>query len=139
VREGMGGSSGGRGEREADEMRGRLTEQLSAAALRTSRLQQATSLLAEALSVQEVLTVITEVGRSAIGADRSAVAIFVDNDRLRLRIMRSDASAEGPGELTSDLPLDVPSVMSAAIGLRRSLVFSTPDSLHRHFGDEDQN
>ena len=41
------------GKREAEEMRGRLTEQLSAAALRTARLQQATSMLAEARSFGE--------------------------------------------------------------------------------------
>src|SRR5215469_10535150 len=39
----MGASTDVTSQREADEMRGRLTEQLSAAALRTSRLQQATS------------------------------------------------------------------------------------------------
>ena len=43
------------GQREAEEMRGRLTEQLSAAALRTARLQQATSMLAEALTVSQVV------------------------------------------------------------------------------------
>jgi PAS domain S-box-containing protein len=129
----MGASTDVTGQREADEMRGRLTEQLSAAALRTSRLQQATSLLAEALSVKEVMTVITEVGRSAIGADRSAVAMVVDNDRLRLRVMTSDASGDGPGELSSEIPVQAPSVMSAAIALRRSLVFGSPESLQRHF------
>ena len=51
-----------------------LTEQLSAAALRTARLQQATSILAEALTVEQVVEVITEVGRAAIKALRSAVA-----------------------------------------------------------------
>ena len=64
-------------------MRGRLTEQLSAAALRTARLQQATSMLAEALTVLQVVEVITEVGRSAIGAERSAVALL-DPERLQL-------------------------------------------------------
>ncbi len=129
----MGASTDVTGQREADEMRGRLTEQLSAAALRTSRLQQATSLLAEALSVKEVMAVITEVGRSAIGADRSAVALVVDNDRLRLRVMTSDAFDAGTGELSSEIPLETPSVMSAAIALRRSLVFGSPENLRRHF------
>jgi PAS domain S-box-containing protein len=129
----MGASTDVTGQREADEMRGRLTEQLSAAALRTSRLQQATSLLAEALSVKEVMTVITEVGRSAIGADRSAVALVVNTDRLRLRVMTSDASGEGQGELVSEIPLEAPSVMSAAMALRRSLVFGSPESLRRQF------
>ncbi|HXS63449.1 MAG TPA: SpoIIE family protein phosphatase [Streptosporangiaceae bacterium] len=129
----MGASTDVTSQREADEMRGRLTEQLSAAALRTSRLQQATSLLAEALSVQEVVGVITEVGRSAIGADRSAVAL-VDKDRLRLRIISSDAIS---GELAGDIPLDVPSVMTAAVSTRRPLILDSPQSLRRHFDPED--
>jgi PAS domain S-box-containing protein len=133
----MGASTDVTGQREADEMRGRLTEQLSAAALRTSRLQQATSLLAEALSVKEVLTVITEVGRSAIGADRSAVGVFADDDRLRLRVLSSDASDDGPGELAGEIPVRAPSVMSAAIELRRSVVFGEPESLRRHFEEAD--
>ena len=133
----MGASTDVTGQREADEMRGRLTEQLSAAALRTSRLQQATSLLAEALSVKEVLTVIAEVGRSSIGADRAAVGIVVDNDRLRMRVMRAEASDDGPGEMAGELPMETPSVMSAAIALRRSLVFTSPESLLRHFDAED--
>ena len=129
----MGASTDVTGQREADEMRGRLTEQLSAAALRTSRLQQATSLLAEALSVKEVLTVITEVGRSAIAADRAAVGIVVGNDRLRMRVVSAGAPDAGPGEIARELPLEAPSVMSAAISLRRSLVFSSPANLLRHF------
>ncbi len=83
------------GQREAEEMRGRLTEQLSAAALRTARLQQATSMLAEALTVSQVVQVITEVGRSAIGADYSAVALL-DDDKLRLSIVApSQPGTEG--------------------------------------------
>ena len=131
----MGASTDVTSQREADEMRGRLTEQLSAAALRTSRLQQATSLLAEALSVQEVVSVITEVGRSAIGADRSAVAL-VDKDRLRLRIISSDVVfgvSAGKGDLTGEIPLDFPSVMTSAVALRRPLILDSPESLRRHF------
>ncbi|HEX9034478.1 MAG TPA: SpoIIE family protein phosphatase [Streptosporangiaceae bacterium] len=130
----MGASTDMTGQREADEMRGRLTEQLSAAALRTSRLQQATSLLAKELSVQGVVSVITDVGQSAIRAERSAVAM-VDKDRLRLRIISSDGPGPGAGagELTGEVPLDVPSVMTAAIRLRRPLVFENPQSLRRHF------
>jgi PAS domain S-box-containing protein len=129
----MGASTDVTSQREADEMRGRLTEQLSAAALRTSRLQQATSLLAEALSVQEVVSVITEVGRSAIGADRSAVAL-VDKDRLRLRIISSDAM---PGGRTDALPLDASSVMTAAVSTRRPLILDSPQSLRRYFEPAD--
>src|SRR5215469_8550172 len=54
----VGASTDVTAQREAEEMRGRLTEQLSAAALRTARLQQATSMLAEALTVEQVVEVI---------------------------------------------------------------------------------
>jgi PAS domain S-box-containing protein len=128
----MGASTDVTGQREADEMRGRLTEQLSAAALRTSRLQQATSLLAEALSVQQVVTVITDVGRSSIGADRSAVAL-VDKDRLRLRVISSQDPAGPAGIQPAELPLDARSLMTEAIALRRALVFGSPESMRRHF------
>ena len=123
-------------QREADEMRGRLTEQLSAAALRTSRLQQATSLLAEALSVKEVLAVITDVGRSSVGAERAAVAVLGE-ERYRLRVFTADASGEGPVELAEDISLNRPGVLTAAIANRRCMVFSSRESLSRYFdGDE---
>ena len=83
-------------QREAEEMRGRLTDQLSAAALRTARLQQATAMLAEALDVEQVVEVITEVGRTAIGALRSAVALLED-DKLGLRVVNpSGLAPTGP-------------------------------------------
>ncbi|HEX9065446.1 MAG TPA: SpoIIE family protein phosphatase [Streptosporangiaceae bacterium] len=132
----MGASTDVTSQREADEMRGRLTEQLSAAALRTSRLQQATSLLAEALSVKEVLAVITEVGRSSVGAERAAVAILGD-DRFRLRAFTADASGDGPAELAHELSLDRPCVMTAVIAHRRCLVFASRENLRRHFEGEE--
>ena len=102
----VGASTDVTGQREAEEMRGRLTEQLSAAALRTARLQQATSMLAEALTVLQVVEVITEVGRSAIGAERSAVALL-DPDRLRLRTVNPRGLPDVPGAPAGDIPLDV--------------------------------
>ncbi len=129
----MGASTDVTSQREADEMRGRLTEQLSAAALRTNRLQQATSMLAKELTVHGVVTVVAEVGQSAIGADRSAVAI-VGPGRLRLRILSSDAASEtGLGELTGDIPRNLPSVLTAAIAERRPIVLESPESLRRQF------
>ena len=121
----VGASTDVTAQREAEEMRGRLTEQLSAAALRTARLQQATSMLAEALTVEQVVEVITEVGRSAVGAERSAVALL-DPDGLRLRTVN-------PGGLPGELPLDVPSVISAAIASRRPVLVEDPDALRRQF------
>src|SRR6266851_6944667 len=110
----VGASTDVTGQREAEEMRGRLTEQLSAAALRTVRLQQATSMLAEAITVEQVVEVITEVGRSAIGAERSAVAML-DPERLRLRTVNLAGLPDSPGSPTGDMPLDVPSVMTMVI------------------------
>jgi PAS domain S-box-containing protein len=128
----MGASTDVTGQREAEEMRGRLTEQLSAAALRTARLQQATSMLAEALTVEQVVAVITEVGRSAIGADRSAVAM-VGPDRLRLRIVSPGEVCDGMGQASGEIPLDIPGVMTAAVNSRRPVVLDTRDALRRYF------
>ena len=130
----VGASTDVTGQREAEEMRGRLTEQLSAAALRTARLQQATSMLAEALTTEQVVEVITEVGRSAIGADRSVVALL-DPERLRLRTVTPGGMPDGPGAPSGDIPLDTPSVMTAAILARRPVLVESPDSLRRQFED----
>src|SRR5450755_1742722 len=135
VVEWVGASTHVTGQREAEEMRGRLTEQLSAAALRTARLQQATSMLAEALTVEQVVEVITQVGRSAIGAERSAVAML-DPERLRLRTVTPGVMPDAPGAPSGDIPLDTPSVMTAAILARRPLLIESPDSLRRHFEAE---
>jgi PAS domain S-box-containing protein len=131
----VGASTDVTGQREAEEMRGRLTEQLSAAALRTARLQQATSMLAEALTVEQVVQVITEVGRSAIGAERSAVAML-DPDRLRLKVVNPGGLPDGPGAPSGEIPLDTPSVMTAAITARRPLMFENPEVLRRHFEEQ---
>jgi PAS domain S-box-containing protein len=123
------------GQREAEEMRGRLTEQLSAAALRTARLQQATSMLAEALTVEQVVEVITEVGRSAIGADRSAVALL-DSERLRLKTINAAGIPDFPGAPGNDIPLDQPSIMTTAIMTRRPVLIETPNALRAYFDPE---
>src|SRR6202034_885694 len=128
----VGASTDVTGQREAEEMRGRLTEQLSAAALRTARLQQATSMLAEALTVLQVVEVITEVGRSAIGALRSAVAML-DPDRLRLKTINPGGLPSHPGALSGDISLDTPSVMTAAINSRRPLTVDSPEAMRRLF------
>ncbi len=130
----VGASTDVTGQREAEEMRGRLTEQLSAAALRTVRLQQATSMLAEAITVEQVVEVITEVGRSAIGAERSAVAML-DPERLRLRTINLAGLPDSPGGPGADIPLHVPSVMTAAILARRPLLIEGPDELRKQFDD----
>src|SRR5215469_3403637 len=131
----MGASTDVTAQREAEEMRGRLTEQLSAAALRTARLQQATSMLAEALTVEQVVQVITELGRSAIGAERSAMAIL-DTERLRLRTINPGGLPDSPGALGGDIPLSVPSVMTLAINTRRPVLMESPEALRRCFDAE---
>ncbi|MGB6454118.1 MAG: SpoIIE family protein phosphatase, partial [Streptosporangiaceae bacterium] len=131
----MGASTDVTAQREAEEMRGRLTEQLSAAALRTARLQQATSMLAEALTVDQVVQVITEVGRSAIGAERSAVAIL-DTERLWLHTINPGGLPESPGSVGSDIPLSATSVMTSAISARKPVLLESPEALRKHFEAE---
>ncbi|WP_395111201.1 SpoIIE family protein phosphatase [Actinomadura sp. SCN-SB] len=129
------------GQREAEEMRGRLTEQLSAAALRTARLQQATSMLAEALTVSQVVQVITEVGRSAIGADYSAVALL-DDDKLRLSIVTPSQPGEGSGEprpasSREDIKVSDQTVMSVAVRESRPFLAEHPNSLRLQLGRDE--
>jgi PAS domain S-box-containing protein len=121
-------------QREAEEMRGRLTEQLSAAALRTARLQQATSMLAEALTVEQVVEVITEVGRTAIGALHSAVALL-EADGARLRVVNDDLR-NAPDSAGGQLTLQTPSVMTKAIATRRPVLAEDPEDLRRQFDGE---
>ena len=121
-------------QREAEEMRGRLTEQLSAAALRTARLQQATSMLAEALTVEQVVEVITEVGRTAIGALHSAVALL-DSDGARLRVVNDDLR-NAPDSAGGELTLQTPSVMTKAIATRRPVLVEDPEDLRSQFDGE---
>ena len=122
----VGASTDVTGQREAEEMRGRLTEQLSAAALRTARLQQATSMLAEALTVEQVVEVITEVGRTAIGAQRSAVALL---DGGRLRVINPGGMPPGQSAATRDILLDSPGLMTRAIATRRPVLAEDPTTL----------
>ncbi len=134
IAEWVGASTDVTSQREAEEMRGRLTEQLSAAALRTARLQQATSMLAEALTVEQVVEVITEVGRTAIGALRSAVALL-DPDSSRLRVVNDDLR-NAPDSAGGELTLESPSVMTKAIATRRPVLVEDPDDLRRQFDGE---
>ena len=134
IAEWIGASTDVTSQREAEEMRGRLTEQLSAAALRTARLQQATSMLAEALTVEQVVEVITEVGRTAIGALRSAVALL-EADGTRLRVVNDDLR-NAPDSAGGQLTLESPSVMTKAIATRRPVLVEDPEDLRRQFEGE---
>jgi PAS domain S-box-containing protein len=112
-------------QREAEEMRGRLTDQLGAAALRTARLQGATAVLAEALTVEQVVQVIIDVGRTALAADHSAVALL-DPDRGTLKVINSGGIPDAPGE---EIELSHSSVMTMAVNSRRPVFAESPDSL----------
>ncbi len=131
----VGASTDVTSQREAEEMRGRLTEQLSAAALRTARLQQATSMLAEALTVEQVVEVITEVGRTAIGALRSAV-VLLEADGMRLRVVNEDGMRGAPDSAGGRLTPQSPSVITRAIATRHPVLIEDPDDLRRQFADE---
>ena len=135
IAEWVGASTDVTSQREAEEMRGRLTEQLSAAALRTARLQQATSMLAEALTVEQVVEVITEVGRTAIGALRSAVALL-EPDGIRLRVVNDDMRNAPDYPVGLPLTLQSPSVMTKAIATRRPVLVEDPEDLRRQFDGE---
>jgi serine phosphatase RsbU (regulator of sigma subunit) len=83
-----------------------------------------------------VVEVITEVGRTAIGALRSAVALF-DADSLRLRVVNGIGMApQGPDSFRGELTLDMPSVMTRAIATRRPVLIEDPEDLRRQFEGE---
>ncbi|WP_113699480.1 SpoIIE family protein phosphatase [Nonomuraea lactucae] len=115
-------------QREAEEMRGRLTDQLGAAALRTARLQGATAILAEALTVEQVVQVIIDVGRTALAADRSAVALL-DTDRAALKLINGEGVPEASGMAGEEIPLSHTSVMTMAVNSRRPVFAESPESL----------
>jgi PAS domain S-box-containing protein len=119
---------------EAEALRGRLTDALSAAALRTARLQQATAMLAEALDVNQVAEVITEIGRTAVGALRSAVALL-DDDRLSLRVVNPlGLPPVGLDAAAGRLTMDSPSVMTRAIVTRRPVLIADLGQLRDQLG-----
>ncbi|GAA2305552.1 hypothetical protein GCM10010149_64200 [Nonomuraea roseoviolacea subsp. roseoviolacea] len=126
-------------QREAEEMRGRLTDQLGAAALRTARLQGATAILAEALTVEQVVQVIIDVGRTALAADRSAVALL-DPDRAALKLINGEGVPEAAGTSGEEIPLSHTSVLTMAVNSRRPVFAESPDSLRTQLleagGDE---
>jgi len=127
-------------QREAEEMRGRLTDQLGAAALRTARLQGATAILAEALTVEQVVQVIIDVGRTALAADRSAVALL-DTDRAALKLINGEGIPEASGASGEEIPLSHSSVMTMAVNSRRPVFAESPASLRSQLleagGDEE--
>ncbi len=93
-------------------------------------------MLAEALDVEQVVEVITEVGRTAIGALRSAVALL-DDDKLGLRVVNpSGLAPAGPDGIGVRLTLDTPSVMTRAIATRRPVLIADPEEHRAQFEGE---
>nr|PZN38416.1 MAG: peptidylprolyl isomerase [Actinomycetota bacterium] len=121
-------------QREAEEMRGRLTDQLGAAALRTARLQGATAMLAEALTVEQVVQVIIDVGRTALAADRSAVALL-DADRGALRLINGGGIPDLQGISGDEIPLDHTNVLTMAVNSRRPVFAESPEHLRQQLAD----
>lgn len=121
--------------RDAEEMRDRLNRQLSSAALRTARLQQVTSMLAEALTVKEAARTIVEVGSSAIGADHTAVALY-DKRRDRLEVINEE-TLDQAGETPSFLPMDAQAVLSYAVRERDSFIAGSPEDLRKQLRGPD--
>jgi serine phosphatase RsbU (regulator of sigma subunit) len=94
-------------------------------------------MLAEALDVEQVVEVITEVGRTAIGALRSAVALLED-DKLGLRVVNpSGLAPTGSDGAGVRLTLDTPSVMTRAIATRRPVLIADPEELRKQFEPDD--
>ncbi|WP_077691367.1 MULTISPECIES: SpoIIE family protein phosphatase [Nocardiopsis] len=112
-------------EREADELRQRLNQQLSEAAMRTARLQKATSDLAEALTADEVVNAMSQIGRSGVGADHTCV-VLLDRGRLRLHAVAAEHTHQLPG---SAFPVDHPDIAARAIADRLPRLAANPAEL----------
>src|SRR5262249_59970791 len=78
--------------------------------------------------------VITEVGGTAIGALRSAVALL-DSDGARLRVVNDDLR-NAPDSAGGELTLQSPSVMTKAIATRHPVLVEDPEDLRRQFDGE---
>ncbi|WP_159942732.1 MULTISPECIES: SpoIIE family protein phosphatase [unclassified Nocardiopsis] len=112
-------------EREAEELRQRLNQQLSEAAMRTARLQKATSDLAEALTAAEVVNAMSEIGRSGVGADHTSV-VLLDRARLRLRTIAAEHAHQLP---RACFPPDHPDIAARAIADRLPRLAANPAEL----------
>lgn len=122
---------------DADDMRQRLTQQLGEAALRTVRLQKATSDLAEALTVSEVVQAMTEIGQSAVGADTTTVG-ELDRDNLRLHVLRDDSAVRVPGGrvAAASAQADLRVAMETAVRERRPFIAGNPAELRELVEDD---
>ncbi|MCY9785007.1 SpoIIE family protein phosphatase [Nocardiopsis sp. EMB25] len=116
-------------EREADELRQRLNQQLGEAAMRTARLQKATSDLAEALTVDDVVGAMSEIGHSGVGADHTRVVLY-DRDRLRLRAMATEHAHAPP---RASFSLEHPDPAARAVADQAPCLAANPAELRALF------
>lgn len=112
-------------EREAIELRRRLNQQLSEAAMRTARLQQATSDLAEAITPDDVARAMGEIGRSGVGA-RHTCLVLLDRDRSRLHVRAVDQGHDLPKQAFA---LNHPDAAARAVARGRTVLVGGPDEL----------
>ncbi|MBB6000421.1 PAS domain S-box-containing protein [Streptomonospora salina] len=118
---------------EADDMRQRLTQQLGEAALRTVRLQKATSDLAEALTVGEVVQAMGEIGQSAVDADSTTLA-ELDSDDMRLHLLGDDPGHRG----ASRAGTAGPATMEYAVRECRPFIAGDPAEMRALLEAEDE-
>ncbi|KUP96756.1 SpoIIE family protein phosphatase [Thermobifida cellulosilytica] len=116
------------------EVRQRLTQQLEKAAMRTARLQKATADLAEALTVDQVVHVMAEIGNTAVGVYRTAVA-QLNRERLRLQLLNADGIPDVPGAPPREMGLEDLSMMTLAVRESRTVVAESPEALREVMKD----
>jgi serine phosphatase RsbU (regulator of sigma subunit) len=109
--------------------RRRSEQALQASQQRTERLQQATAELASALTVEEVSRVISAIGRSALGARWSGVALL-DGQTRRFRLLGEFPAGGVAGQdIPPDLPVDLPTPTTEALRTGRPVYVGTAAEL----------
>ncbi|MGH3344341.1 MAG: SpoIIE family protein phosphatase [Carbonactinosporaceae bacterium] len=108
-------------------------EALRRSQARTAQLQRATSELATALTVDEVVRVIARIGRRTLGADHSSVALLEEG------VLRFPY-AEFPGVHTppslQNVPLSRPALLTTAVRERRPLYVASRVEVFDHLPAE---
>ncbi|WP_228648536.1 PP2C family protein-serine/threonine phosphatase [Microtetraspora sp. AC03309] len=104
-------------------------------------LQAATALLAEALTLEQVVQAIINVGHTALAADHSAVALL-DPNRAVLTLLSNGGIPELEGASGGEISLSRSSVMTMAVNSRRPVFAESPGQLRAQlmdaWGDEDE-
>ncbi|GII64651.1 hypothetical protein Skr01_47360 [Sphaerisporangium krabiense] len=102
-------------------------------------LQRATALLAEAITLQQVVDVVWNIGRTMLTADRATVALL-DANGMGLEVIRGEGALEGPDEFGEWIPLSMSSVMTMALNSHRLVLAESPESFRAQLreagGDE---